>query len=117
VNEDCTEKDFLFNPRSKIFYDGFYISDTPLASCFFISESILVVVSNNHQIKMLYTQNFSPGIVDEELYEPLDKTRFDFDRSQMLYEKKKRTLAVRTSDSYVKLYEERISSIRWSRIS
>ena len=39
---------------------------------------------------MLYTQNFSPGIVDEELYEPLDKTRFDFDRSQMLYEKKKK---------------------------
>lgn len=81
VNEDCTEREFQFNPRSKIFYDGFYISDTPLASCFFISESILVVVSNNHQIKVLYTQNFSPGIVDEELFEPLDKARFDFDRS------------------------------------
>ena len=46
-------------------YDGFYICDFNIDSCFFLSESILFVLVNKKEVRILYTQNFTPGLFDE----------------------------------------------------
>lgn len=46
-------------------YDGFYICEHSIDSCFFLTESILFVVVNKREVRILYTQNFTPGLFDE----------------------------------------------------
>jgi len=41
--------------------DGFYYSDQEINSLFFISDSILFVLINGREIKVLYTTKFYPG--------------------------------------------------------
>jgi hypothetical protein len=89
VQEDLSDEEFQENPRSKITYDGFYICESQVSSVFFISESILIAVVNNNTIRMLYTQNFSPGTYDDELFDPLDKSQTDLERSEKLYQARK----------------------------
>ena len=46
-------------------YDGFYICESSIDSCFFLTESILFVLVNKKEVRILYTQNFTPGLFDE----------------------------------------------------
>jgi hypothetical protein len=46
-------------------YDGFYISDYSIDSVFFLTESILFILVNKKDVRILYTQNFTPGLFDE----------------------------------------------------
>ena len=46
-------------------YDGFYICEHSIDSCFFLTESILFIVVNKREVRILYTQNFTPGLFDE----------------------------------------------------
>ena len=41
-------------------------------ACFFLSESILFIIVNKKEVRILYTQNFIPGVFDEtyQLYDP-----------------------------------------------
>lgn len=45
--------------------DGFYICDASIDSVFFLSESILFVMVDKKQVRILYTQNFTPGVFDD----------------------------------------------------
>jgi hypothetical protein len=36
-------------------YDGFYICDYTIDSCFFLTESILFVLVNKKEVRILYT--------------------------------------------------------------
>lgn len=54
VNQDLEE------PQIEL--DGFYISDTEsIDQCFFLSESLLLILCNKREVRILYTQNFTPG--------------------------------------------------------
>lgn len=46
-------------------YDGFYICEHSIDQCFFLSESIIFVLVNKKEVRILYTQNFTPGLFDE----------------------------------------------------
>jgi hypothetical protein len=46
-------------------YDGFYICESSIDQCFFLTESILFVLVNKKEVRILYTQNFTPGLFDE----------------------------------------------------
>jgi hypothetical protein len=46
--------------------DGFYIGDCEsIDQVFFLSESLIFAVVNRKDIKILYTQNFTPGVFDK----------------------------------------------------
>lgn len=46
----------------KIELDGFYICDSStIDQCFFLSESLLFILCNKKEVRILYTQNFTPG--------------------------------------------------------
>ena len=48
--------------------DGFYICDGfSIDQCFFLDESLLFVLINKKEVRILYTQNFTPGVFDEKL--------------------------------------------------
>ena len=36
-------------------YDGFYICESSIDSCFFLTESILFVIVNKKEVRILYT--------------------------------------------------------------
>ena len=46
--------------------DGFYFCDASIDSVFFLSESILFVMVDKKQVRILYTQNFTPGVFDDK---------------------------------------------------
>ena len=47
--------------------DGFYICDGfTIDSCFFLSESMIFIIVNKKEVRILYTQNFTPGLFDAE---------------------------------------------------
>ena len=42
--------------------DGFYICEgTSIDQCFFLSESLLFILVDKREVRILYTQNFTPG--------------------------------------------------------
>ena len=43
--------------------DGFYFCDKSesIDQCFFLSESLLFILCNKTEVRILYTQNFTPG--------------------------------------------------------
>ena len=48
--------------------DGFYICDGfSIDQCFFLDESILMVLINKKEVRILYTQHFTPGLFDENI--------------------------------------------------
>jgi hypothetical protein len=50
----------------EIIYDGFYICDSmSIDACYFLSDSLLFVLVNKKEVRILYTQNFTPGIFDD----------------------------------------------------
>jgi len=56
------------DPGERLIFDGFYVCDEKIDSLYFMSESILFVLINKKEVRVLYTQNFAPGIVDEEVF-------------------------------------------------
>ena len=56
--------------------DGFYICEgVTIDSVFFLSESLLFVIVNKKEVRILYTQNFTPGVFDENYSQSDLKTR------------------------------------------
>jgi hypothetical protein len=48
--------------------DGFYVCDgLSIDSVFFLSESLIFIIVNKKDVRILYTPNFTPGVYDEEL--------------------------------------------------
>jgi hypothetical protein len=53
-------------------YDGFYICEGfSIDQIFFVSESLLLVIVNKKECRVLYTQNFTPGLFEPN-YRALD---------------------------------------------
>ena len=46
-------------------YDGYFVCESEVDSLAFTSESILFVLANRREVKLLYTPNFGPGKFDE----------------------------------------------------
>lgn len=56
--------------------DGFYICDgVTIDSCFFLSESLLFIIVNKKEVRILYTQNFTPGVFEPDYVSDDLKTR------------------------------------------
>lgn len=46
--------------------DGFYICEgRSIDQVFFLSESLLLIIVNKKDVRILYTQNFTPGVYDD----------------------------------------------------
>ena len=57
VNKDVEEPEIML--------DGFYICEaSSIDQCFFLSESILLIIVDKKDVRILYTQNFTPGVFD-----------------------------------------------------
>jgi hypothetical protein len=53
-------------------FDGFYICDGfSIDQVFFVSESLLFIIVNKKECRILYTQNFTPGMFEPN-YKALD---------------------------------------------
>mmetsp|Transcript_38613 Transcript_38613/g.58773 ORF Transcript_38613/g.58773 Transcript_38613/m.58773 type:complete len:164 (-) Transcript_38613:229-720(-) len=62
------------NGEPEIKFDGFYICDGfSIDQCFFLDESLLMVLINKKEVRILYTQHFTPGMFDEKLTEKPSK--------------------------------------------
>lgn len=49
-------------------FDGFYICDGfSIDQCFFLDESLLFVLINKKEVRILYTQHFTPGVFDDKI--------------------------------------------------
>lgn len=47
----------------KIDLDGFYVCEgESIDQCFFLSESKIFILVNKREVRILYTQNFTPGV-------------------------------------------------------
>lgn len=56
--------------------DGFYICDGfSIDSCFFLDESLLFVLINKKEVRILYTQNFTPGMFDTKILDKPDASK------------------------------------------
>lgn len=54
--------------KPAIKFDGFYICDGfSIDQCFFLDESLLFVLIDKKDVKILYTQRFTPGVFDEKI--------------------------------------------------
>jgi len=46
-------------------FDGFYICEGfSIDQCYFLSESLLFIIVNKKDVRIHYTQNFTPGMFD-----------------------------------------------------
>jgi hypothetical protein len=62
--------------KPEIKFDGFYICDGfSIDQCFFLDESLLFVLINKKEVKILYTQRFSPGVFDEKILQKQDENK------------------------------------------
>jgi hypothetical protein len=51
-------------------FDGFYVCEGfSIDQCFFLDESLLFVLINKKEVRILYTQNFTAGIFDPKMLE------------------------------------------------
>ena len=58
----------------QIIFDGFYVCDGfSIDQCFFLDESLLFVLINKKEIRILYTQHFSPGVFDDKVFRKPDE--------------------------------------------
>lgn len=54
--------------KPNIQFDGFYVCNGfSIDQCFFLDESLLFILINKKEVRILYTQNFTPGLFDEKL--------------------------------------------------
>lgn len=64
--------------RPEIKFDGFYICDGfSIDQCFFLDESLLFVLINKKEVKILYTQRFTPGVFDERILQSQQAKKLD----------------------------------------
>ena len=62
--------------KPEIKFDGFYICDGfSIDQCFFLDESLLFVLINKKEVKILYTQRFSPGVFDEKILQKQEENQ------------------------------------------
>lgn len=62
-----TNRDQVGEPP-QIEFDGFYVCDGfSIDQCFFLDESLLFVLINKKEVRILYTQNFTAGIFDPKM--------------------------------------------------
>ena len=47
----------------KIESDGYYCSDKEINQIYFMADSVLVILVNQEEIRVLYTEKFKPGDV------------------------------------------------------
>ena len=52
---------YINENTSTVEMDGFYYSDSEINSLYFVSDSILFVLVNGREVKLLYTTKFYPG--------------------------------------------------------
>ena len=72
VAQDCLiQLVYIDEESNKIVMDGFYLSEKEINSCYFVADSVLVIITNTKQVKVLYTKKFHDG----------DYTRLDVDKS------------------------------------
>ena len=58
-----------YGATPEIKFDGFYICDGfSIDQCFFLDESLLFCLINKKEVRILYTQNFSPGMFDDKTF-------------------------------------------------
>lgn len=88
----------LGNEPAQVQFDGFYVCEHSIDSVFFLSESVLFVVVNKKEVRVLYTQNLTPGLFDEtfvlsdparpkavgRLLDPQERTRYFLQLKQQL---------------------------------
>ena len=58
----------IMTEDGSLFFDGFYICEESIDSVFILSESIIFVFLNKKEVRILYTQNFSPGMYDDSVF-------------------------------------------------
>ena len=51
---------------SGIKHDGYYVCDSPIDSVKFISDSVLMILTNQKEVRILFIPNFSPGYFANE---------------------------------------------------
>ena len=49
----------------KIESDGYYCSDKEINQIYFMADSVLVILVNQEEIRVLYTEKFKPGDVSQ----------------------------------------------------
>lgn len=52
---------YINDQTNEIEMDGYYCCDEEINQIYFMADSILVVLVNNKEIKVLYTTKFQPG--------------------------------------------------------
>jgi hypothetical protein len=59
---DCYIQLVLFDENDlQIKADGFYVSESEISTCYFVGDSILMVLLDQTRVKLLYTKRFHHG--------------------------------------------------------
>ena len=52
---------YVDDEQQTILFDGYYCSDQEINQVYFMGDSVLVILVNQEEIKVLYTEKFQPG--------------------------------------------------------
>ena len=52
---------YVDDDQQTILFDGYYCSDQEINQVYFMGDSVLVILVNQEEIKVLYTEKFQPG--------------------------------------------------------
>ena len=52
---------YVDDDQQTILFDGYYCSDQEINKVYFMGDSVLVILVNQEEIKVLYTEKFQPG--------------------------------------------------------
>ena len=55
--------------------DGYYVSDHVVDSIYFLSESLIFILVNGREVRILHTQHFAPGECGDDAGGSMDETR------------------------------------------
>jgi len=58
---------YVDDETKTILYDGFYCSDQEINQVYFMADSVLMILVNQEEVRVLYTEKFKPGCVIETL--------------------------------------------------
>ncbi len=62
---DKTVQLLYINEENKsLEYDGYYCSDQEINQVYFMADSVIAILVHHEEIKVLYTEKFQPGKVD-----------------------------------------------------
>ena len=56
---------YINDETKQIEFDGYYCSDKEINQVYFMADSVLVILLNGEEIKVLYTEKFKPGDVND----------------------------------------------------